>query len=70
MISADTLRPVIIAMALQLILYKVARHIPSTGVQHLDAATSLLISNEDNVAGALVIVGIVSLTATLIHEMM
>tara|TARA_R110002074_G_scaffold180224_2_gene344425 strand:- start:126 stop:338 length:213 start_codon:yes stop_codon:yes gene_type:complete len=68
MLDADTLRPVVIAMALQLVLFKVARNIPPTGVGPIDNATSMLIANGDNITGALVLVGVVTLAATIINE--
>ena len=68
MLDQDTLRPVIISMALHLVLFRVARHIPSTGIEPLDGATAMLIANSDNITGALVLIGLITFAATLINE--
>lgn len=68
MMDQETLRPVIIAMALYILMAKFARHMRPTGLQPVDDVTSMMIANEGNVLGGVVMVGLITLAANLINE--
>ena len=67
--DADTLRPVIISMALYIIVAKLARHMKPTGTP-LDDVTTLMIANEGNVMGGVILTGVLTLLTTIINEKM
>ena len=65
----ETLRPVIISMALYIVVAKFARYMKPTGTP-IDDATSLMIASEGNVVGGLILTGTLTLLTTLINEKM
>lgn len=67
--DADTLRPVIISMALYIIVAKLARHMKPTGTP-LDDVTALMIANEGNVMGGVILTGVLTLLTAVINEKM
>lgn len=67
--DADTLRPVIISMALYIIVAKLARHMKPTGTP-VDDVTALMIANEGNVMGGVILTGVLALLTAVINEKM
>ena len=67
--DTDTLRPVIISMALYIVVAKLARHMKPTGTP-IDDATALMIANEGNVMGGVILTGVLTLLTTIINEKM
>ena len=67
--AIDIMTGLRVSMALYIVLAKLARHMKPTGTP-VDDVTALMIANEGNVMGGVILTGVLALLTAVINEKM